>query len=131
MRSVLIVLTLIVSLAVGGAAWSRPDPGAQAVTAQDQRDLALTIYNGNLGLVKDIREVRLGNGGGQVQFMDVAALIDPTTVHLKSLTDPKGLKILEQNYEYDLLSSQKLMVKYVGRRVRLYQGNGSYLEATL
>ncbi len=131
MRSVLIVLTLIVSLAVGGAAWSRPDPGAQAVTAQDQRDLALTIYNGNLGLVKDVREVRLGSGSGQVQFMDVAALIDPTTVHLKSLTDPKGLKILEQNYEYDLLSSQKLMEKYVGRKVRLYQGNGSYLEATL
>ncbi len=131
MRSVLIVLTLIVSLAVGGAAWSRPDPGGQAVTAQDQRDLALTIYNGNLGLVKDIREVRLGSGSGRVQFMDVAALIDPTTVHLKSLTDPKGLKILEQNYEYDLLSSQKLMEKYVGRKVRLYQGNGSYLEATL
>ena len=131
MRSVLIVLTLIVSLAVGGAAWSRPDPGAQAVTAQDQRDLALTIYNGNLGLVKDVREVRLGSGSRQVQFMDVAALIDPTSVHLKSLTDPKGLKILEQNYEYDLLSSQKLMEKYVGRKVRLYQGNGSYLEATL
>ncbi|MFZ1058793.1 MAG: DUF4139 domain-containing protein, partial [Candidatus Rokuibacteriota bacterium] len=124
-------LTLILSLAVGGAAWSRPDPGAQAVTAQDQRDLALTIYNGNLGLVKDVREVRLGSGSRQVQFMDVAALIDPTSVHLKSLTDPKGLKILEQNYEYDLLSSQKLMEKYVGRKVRLYQGNGSYLEATL
>ncbi len=131
MRSVLIVLTLIVTLAVGGAAWSRPDPGAQAVTAQDQRDLALTIYNGNLGLVKDVREIRLGSGSSQVQFMDVAALIDPTTVHLKSLTDPKGLKILEQNYEYDLLSSQKLMEKYVGRKVRLYQGNGSYMEATL
>ena len=131
MRSVLIFLTLVVSLALGGTAWSRPDPGAQAVTAQDQRDLALTIYNGNLGLVKDVREIRLGNGSGQVQFMDVAALIDPTSVHLKSLTDPGGLKILEQNYEYDLLSSQKLMEKYVGRRVRLYQGNGSYLEATL
>jgi hypothetical protein len=131
MRSLLVILTLIVSLAAGGTAWSRPDPGAQVSTERDQRDLALTIYNGNLGLVKDVRDVRLGTGSGTVQFMDVAALIDPTTVHLKSLTDPAGLKILEQNYEYDLLSSQKLMEKYVGRKVRLYQGNGSYLEATL
>ena len=68
----------------------------------------VTIYNGNLGLVKDVREVRLEAGIGEVQFMDVAAQIDPTTVHLKSLTDAAGLKVLEQNYEYDLLSSQKL-----------------------
>ncbi len=131
MRRVLVLLVLLSSLAAGGTAWSRPGPGAQAVTQQDQRDLAITIYNGNLGLVKDIREVRLAAGSGQVQFMDVAAQIDPTSVHLKSLTDPAGLKILEQNYEYDLLSSQKLMEKYVGRKVQLYQGNGSYLEATL
>src|SRR3970282_2573223 len=103
MRSLLIFLTLIVSLAVGGAAWSRPDPGAQAAHPQDQRDLALTIYNGNLGLVKDVREVRLGSGSRQVQFMDVAALIDPTSVTLTSLTDPKGLTIMEQNYAEDLL----------------------------
>ena len=67
----------------------------------------------------------------EVQFADVAAQIDPTSVHLKSLTDPAGLRILEQNYEYDLLSAQKLLEKYVGKKVRLYQGNGSYLEATL
>ncbi len=102
-----------------------------AITHETQRDVMVTIYNGNLGLVKDVREVRLPAGTSEVQFVDVAAQIDPTTVHLKSLTDPAGLKILEQNYEYDLLSSQKLMEKYVGRKVRLYQSAGSYLEATL
>jgi len=131
MRILLVPVVLVLSLSVGGTAWSRPESGVQAITQQEQRDLAVTIYNGNLGLVRDIREVRLPVGSGQVQFMDVAAQIDPTSVHLKSLTDPTGLKILEQNYEYDLLSSQKLMEKYVGRKVRLYQGNGSYLEATL
>ena len=131
MRSVLITLALAATLAAGGAAWSRPDPAPRTITQQDQRDMAVTIYNGNLGLVKDIREVTLESGAGPIQFVDVAAQIDPTTVHLKSLTDPAGLKILEQNYEYDLLGSQKLMEKYVGRKVRLYQGNGSYLEATL
>jgi len=91
----------------------------------------VTIYNGNLGLVKDLREVRFPSGQSEVQFMDVAASIDPTTVHLKSLTDASGLKILEQNYEYDLLTSQKLMEKYVGRKVRLYQSDGTYHDATL
>ena len=66
-----------------------------------------------------------------MQFADVAAQIDPTTVHLKSLTAPAGLRILEQNYEYDLLSSQKLLEKYVGRTVRLYQNAGSFMEAKL
>jgi hypothetical protein len=107
------------------------DPTSVMVTQQDQRDLAVTIYNGNLGLVKDVREIRLGAGTNHVQFIDVAQQVDPTSVHLKSLTDPAGLKILEQNYEYDLLSSEKLLDKYVGRKVRLYQGNGSWLEATL
>jgi hypothetical protein len=102
-----------------------------AITRESQRDLMVTIYNGNLGLVKDTREARLPAGMSEVQFADVAAQIDPTSVHLKSLTDPAGLRILEQNYEYDLLSAQKLLEKYVGKKVRLYQGNGTYLEATL
>ena len=102
-----------------------------SITRQTQTDVMVTIYNGNLGLVKDVREVRLPAGMLEVQFMDVASQIDPTTVHLKSLTDPAGVKILEQNYEYDLLSSQKLMEKYVGRKVRLYGSDGSYHEATL
>jgi hypothetical protein len=102
-----------------------------SVTREDQKDVMVTIYNGNLGLVKDVREARFPAGTTEIQFMDVAAQIDPTTVHLKSLTDPAGLKILEQNYEYDLLTSQKLMEKYVGKKVRLYQGDGTFHEATL
>ena len=101
------------------------------VTRDEQRDVMVTVYNGNLGLVKDVRETRLPAGIHQIQFMDVAALIDPTTMHLKSLTDPAGLKILEQNYEYDLLSSGKLLEKYVGRKVRLHSSDGTYHEATL
>ncbi len=103
----------------------------QSITRDDQKDVMVTIYNGNLGLVKDTREIRLDAGMLEVQFADVAAQIDPTSVHLKSLTDPSGLKILEQNYEYDLLTSAKLLEKYVGKKVRLYQSNGTYQEATL
>jgi hypothetical protein len=102
-----------------------------SITGADQRDVMVTVYNGNLGLVKDVREIRLDAGVIEAHFADVASQIDPTSVHLRSLTDPSGLRILEQNYEYDLLSSEKLMEKYVGRRVRLYQANGTYQEATL
>jgi hypothetical protein len=101
------------------------------ITSQHQRDVMVTIYNGNLGLVKDTREAHLEAGTLHVRFMDVAAQIDPTSVHLRSTSDPQGLKILEQNYEYDLLTSDKLMEKYVGKTVRLYQGSGAFQEATL
>jgi hypothetical protein len=123
----LLPLTLLFILAVVPPATAAP----VSVTRDDQREVMVTIYNGNLGLVKDLREARLPAGVNEVQFMDVAAGIDPTTVHLKSLTDALGLKILEQNYEYDLLTSEKLMEKYVGRKVRLYQGDGTFHEATL
>lgn len=127
-RSIALMLLTLAALSPGGPASAAPP---LAITRESQRDLMVTIYNGNLGLVKDTREARLPAGMSEVQFADVAAQIDPTSVHLKSLTDPVGLRILEQNYEYDLLSAQKLLEKYVGKKVRLYQGNGTHLEATL
>jgi hypothetical protein len=127
MKTPVIATLLIAALVTGRPAAAAP----VSVTRDDQRDVMVTIYNGNIGLVKDLREVRFPPGQTEVQFMDVAALIDPTTVHLKSITDAPGLKILEQNYEYDLLTSQKLMEKYVGRKVRLYQNDGTYHDATL
>src|SRR5882672_3643156 len=127
MTSRAIALTLALILLAGTPAVA----ATLAVTREMQKDVMVTIYNGNLGLVKDVREVRLPVGLTEAQFMDVAALIDPTSVHLKSLSAPTGLKILEQNYEYDLLSSDKLLEKYVGKTVRLYQSDGTFLEARL
>ncbi|MFQ5682790.1 MAG: DUF4139 domain-containing protein [Candidatus Binatia bacterium] len=105
-------------------------------TREQQKAVSLTVYNGNLGLVKDNREIRLGAGAHEIRFMDVASQINPTTVHLKSLTDPQGLKVLEQNYEYDLLNPQKLLEKYIGRQVKIfeknyYTGEEKLLDATL
>ncbi|HET9854047.1 MAG TPA: DUF4139 domain-containing protein [Methylomirabilota bacterium] len=123
----------LIAFTLAGLLGAAPIAGASPVkiTAAEQRDVMLTVYNGNLGLVKDVREVRLDAGQIETHFMDVAAQIDATSVLLRSLTDPAGLKILEQNYEYDLLSSEKLMEKHVGRKVRLYQSNGTFQEATL
>ncbi len=90
-----------------------------ASTLNDQQDVAVTIYNSNLGLVKDTRVVHLETGMLEMKFMDVAGKIDPTSVHIKSLTDGKSLSVLEQNYEYDLLSPQKLLEKFIGKKVQL------------
>jgi hypothetical protein len=92
-------------------------------TLDDQSSVALTIYNVNLGLVKDRRTVKLFKGIGDLRFMDVASQIMPTSVHIKSLLDPDSLQVLEQNYEYDLLNPQKLLDKYVGKEVKLYTKN--------
>jgi hypothetical protein len=88
-------------------------------TSKDQQDMAVTIYNSNIGLVKDTRLIDIKPGRVELMFMDVAAMIDPTSVHIRSLADGDGLSILEQNYEYDLLSPQKLLEKYVGKTVSL------------
>lgn len=92
-------------------------------TLEDQTDIAITIYNNNLALVKDTRNVTLLPGESALKFMDVAQQIMPETVSLQSLTEPGSLRILEQNYEYDLMSPQKMMEKYVGERVRLINFN--------
>jgi hypothetical protein len=104
---------------------------ALAVDRAAQTDLMVTVYNDDLGLVKDVRTASLPAGVHEIQFADVASHIDPTSVHLVSLTTPLGLRILEQNYEYDLLTSDKLLEKYVGKTVRLYQSDGTYHEARL
>jgi hypothetical protein len=98
-------------------------PPTSASADADQTGVALTIYNDNLGLVKDRRTIRLSAGQGELRFMDVAAQIIPASVSFRSLDAPDGLRILEQNYEYDLLNQQKLLDKYVGKEVKLYQKN--------
>jgi hypothetical protein len=88
-------------------------------TINDQQSVAITVYNSNIGLVKDTRILKLPRGSSQLRFMDVAQQINPTTVHIKSLTAPNALEVVEQSYEYDLLNPQKLLDKYVGKELTL------------
>src|ERR1039458_2827407 len=88
-------------------------------TDQDQKELAVTVYNSNIALVRDVRSVRLPEGTLDLRYMAIAAQVNPTTVHIVSLTAPKELNVLEQDYEYDLLSPQKLLQKYVGKELTL------------
>lgn len=88
-------------------------------TLDDQTDLAVTVYNSDIALVRDVRRLQLPRGTFDLQFQDIAATVNPATVHFRSLSEPSRISVLEQNYEYDLLEPDKLLRKYVGRDVTL------------
>jgi len=99
-------------------------------TLDEQEAVSVTVYNAGLGLVRDTRRLQLPVSDElRLQFMDVASRIIPTSVHIRSVTAPEALEVLEQNYEYDLLSPHKLMEKYVGRPVKLIRHN-EYTDRT-
>ncbi|GMW00158.1 MAG: hypothetical protein AMXMBFR84_12960 [Candidatus Hydrogenedentota bacterium] len=122
-RSTVATLAIIAVLAslwpVRVHAQESPVPTTVESSLADQTDVAVTIYNNNLALVRDTRQLTLPTGEHALRFGDVAQLIKPESVSLVSVATPGSLRILEQNYEYDLMSPSKLMEKYVGKRVRL------------
>jgi hypothetical protein len=85
-----------------------------------QRELAITIYNNDLALVKDSRNIDLKKGISELKYQEVAAAIDPTSVHFKSLTAPDKVAIIEQNYEFDLVSSDKIAEKYLDKEITVH-----------
>ncbi len=91
----------------------------QRSTLGDQRSVAVTIYNQDLALVRDVRRIRLANGPVQLALREVSARIRPETAQLRSLSDPGAFDLLEQNFDFDLLTPAKLLEKYVGRKVRV------------
>jgi hypothetical protein len=131
-----------VAVAIAGSSYGFSRPHAVAVatpttthhdqtTIDDQTDLSLTVYNSDLALVRDTRNVTLRSGSFDLRFMDIAATVNPATIHFRSLTNPGAVSVLEQNYEYDLLEPDKLLRKYVGRDVtlvRTVQKNGSSVQ---
>ncbi|WP_305042078.1 DUF4139 domain-containing protein [Geoalkalibacter sp.] len=114
-------------------AWAAPEI---STALDDQKEIALTIYNEDLALVKDRRQVRLPAGESRLAVREVSALIRPETALLRTLDGGGPLRVLEQNFDFDLLSPQSLLQKYVGRRVQVVRthpqsGAESLEEATL
>jgi len=106
----------------------RLNAGDQSTSLNDQTDLNVTVYNSNIALIRDVRNLALPSGVFRLKFMDIAATINPATVHFRSLNDPEKLGVIEQNYAYDLLEPAKLLHKYVGKEVtlvRAFQENGT------
>lgn len=87
-------------------------------------EVSITIYNQDLGLVKDVRELDFQKGKSLIQFTDVASQIDPTSVHFSPVNPSDQVSILEQNYQYDLVSSSKILEKYVDKEIELFTKSG-------
>jgi hypothetical protein len=88
-------------------------------TLDDQQSVAVTIYNQNLALIKDARKVVLDEGPNRLALRDVSGQMRPETAQLRSLSNPGSFDLLEQNFDFDLLTPAKLLEKYVGRAVHV------------
>lgn len=89
-------------------------------TAQDRVSLEVNIYNQNMALIRDVRKIHLPLGICILYFEDVAKKINPKTVYARSLSNPKGLSVLEQHYAYDEATSKNLLHKYIGENIKIY-----------
>lgn len=110
---------IVAGLTTMACAAPHPDKnsGEKLTTRVDQREVAVTIYNDNLALVKDSRKVKLDKDINQLAWREVSAQMRPETALLRSLSQPMGMRLIEQNFDFDLLTPQKLLDKYVGREV--------------
>ncbi len=114
---------LIISTAVSMSSFAADGLTELRSTLNDQKSVAVTIYNGDLALVKDQREVKLNKGLNALAMRDVSAKIRPETALLRSINAPNSLSLLEQNFDYDLLSPAKMLEKYVGKQVTIVKTN--------
>lgn len=120
---------------------------AAPLAAEAEGDYSLTVYSsaqpgqidterlaqyGNqlpgYALIRDRRTMSLERGLQSLRFSDVAARIDPTTVSFASRTDPEGTRVIEQAYQYDLVSSAKLLQRFIGEKISVEQALGERSE---
>ncbi len=124
----IIAVLLIVMLCVPGGTVAGSNV---ETTADDQTSIAITIYNDGTGLVKDTRELDLPRGEFDLIFMDVASGIDPTSVHFISNTNPDSISVLEQNYEYDLVSTSALYRRHIDHDITIRTEDGRTIDGVL
>ncbi len=92
-------------------------------------DVAITVYNQNLALVKEGRTLDLQKGVNRLNMTDVAAFIDPTSVHFRLRSNDR-VDLLEQNFQYDLVSADKVLQKYLGQTIDVVLKNGDVVSGT-
>jgi hypothetical protein len=110
---------LVVTVVAGILAPSLPlaAEAERRSTLAEQKSVAVTIYNDDLALVKDRRQVSLSAGENRLAFTEISALIRPETALLRSLSHPRDFAVLEQNFDFDLLTPETLLQKFVGKKV--------------
>ncbi len=93
--------------------------------------VSITVYNEGSALIQDRRTLELAAGEQVLNFTDVAATIDATSVSFRSLTDPRGTVVLEQNYLYDLVDSSALLRRYVDQPIQVTMTDGTIYNGVL
>ena len=97
-----------------------------AVAVPASEGVALTVYNDNFAVVRQRRKMDFVKGVNTVKFTEVASQIDPASVNFKSLSDPDAVVILEQNYEYDLVSTSSLLKRFIDKPIAIeMKGSGA------
>lgn len=110
--------------------WAMTLSSAQEATAP-QDGVALTVYNQGTALVQDRRTFLLNAGETLLNFTDVASTIDATSVSFKSLTDPDGTSVIEQNYAYDLVDTAALLQRYLDETIQVTAQDGTVYRGQL
>jgi len=95
------------------------------------KEVSVTVYNNDLALVRETRLIDFKKGIQKYQFQDVAAKIDPTSVHFKSLTHPDKVAIHEQNFEFDLVGTERLLEKYINESIMVSTKDGNTFSGKL
>jgi hypothetical protein len=107
---------LVISAVSSGAVLAQSD---QASDKGEQGDIALTIYNSGVALVQDTRQLDIAQNESRIEFPDVSARIRPETLSFNAA----DTTIIEQNFDYDLLTPTKMMEKAIGQTVTLLRTN--------
>ncbi len=89
--------------------------------------VSVTVYNQDLALVRDVRDMDFTKGNSELLFRDVAAKIDQSSVHFKA----GGVTLLEQNFDFDLVSPDKLLQKYIDQPIEVLSESGDLVSGKL
>lgn len=114
---------LLSSLLISATALSALSADLPATGIDDRIGLEVTVYNNNVGMIKEVRRVRLEKGLHEMKFSGVPSQIIPASISVRPRSGQSGFSVLEQTYEYDLLSPRRLLDRYVGKKVKLYTKN--------
>jgi len=101
-------------------------PAILSSQSTEHKSLSVTVYNQNFGVIKDVREIEISSGTSEIKITDVAQQIDPTSVHIKL-----DGEVIEQNYQYDLVSLDKILRKFVNQSIQLISETNEIVEGKL
>jgi hypothetical protein len=105
--------------------------GLAITQAANLGPIEVTVYNQGFGLVKEVRAMNLRAGRQSVAIEDVPQQIETNSIGIKSLTDPDNFEVLEQNYQYDLISPLAILNKAVGKKIRLTRFHNGQREVII